>query len=88
MSATITANTIKTTESHILVWYEANSFSCENAIGYVKKCTTDSVGKNIENIKPKDTFQMPANPRQVQKTDKNGNVMTAKNGEPLTFLVW
>tara|TARA_R100000322_G_scaffold167833_1_gene136392 strand:+ start:140 stop:406 length:267 start_codon:yes stop_codon:yes gene_type:complete len=88
MSATITANTIRTTENHILVWYRANSFSCENAIGYVQKCTTDAVGTNIENIKPKDTFQMPANPRKVQKTDADGNVMTAKNGEPLTFLVW
>ena len=88
MSDTITAHTIRTTENHILVWYRANSFSCENSIGYVQKCTTDAVGTNIENIKPKDTFQMPANPRKVQKTDADGNVMTAKNGEPLTFLVW
>ena len=82
-NSTITATVIKVTNGHVLVWYRANPFSCENAIGYVKKNSLIP-----EDIQPKDEFQMPANPTPSQKTDEDGNVMCTKDGEPLTFLVW
>ncbi len=80
---TITATVIKSTNNHILVWYKSNPFSCENAIGYVKKNSLIP-----EDIQPKDEFQMPANPSKTQKTNEAGEVMCTKDGEPLTFLVW
>ena len=84
MSATtITATVIRATASHILIYYIANPFSCENAIGYVKKNSLIP-----EDVKPKDEFQIPANPIPYQELDKDGNVMCTKDGEPLTFLKW
>jgi len=83
MSATITATTIRTTANHVLIYYTANPFSCENAIGYVKKNSGIP-----EDIQPKDEFEIPANPIPYQKTDEDGNLMCTKDGEPLTFLKW
>ena len=83
MSATITATTIRTTNNHVLIYYTVNPFSCENAIGYVKKNSLIP-----DDIQPKDTFQMPANPIPHQKEDEEGNIMCTKDGEPLTFLKW
>jgi len=88
MSVTITATTIRTTSNHILVWYRANPFSCENAMAYVQKSPRDMNGKNLENVQPKDTFEIPANPIPYQKTGEDGNIMCTKDGEPLTFLKW
>ena len=83
MPTTITATTIRTTTNHVLIFYKANPFSCENSIGYVQK-------NNLipETIQPKDTFQIPANPIPYQKEDEEGNIMCTKDGEPLTFLKW
>ena len=83
MSSTITATTIRATNNHILVWYQSNPFSCTNAIGYVKKNSLIP-----DDVKPKDEFQMPANPIPTQRTDENGEIMCTKDGEPLTFLKW
>ena len=83
MSATITATTIRTTNNHVLVYYSANPFSCENAIGYVKKNSLIP-----DDVAPKDEFQMPANPIPTQKTNEAGEIMCTKDGEPLTFLTW
>ena len=83
MSATITATTIRTTNNHVLIYYTANAFSCTNAIGYVKKNSLIP-----DDVAPKDTFQIPANPIPTQKTNEAGEVMCTKDGEPLTFLTW
>ena len=81
--STITATVIKITNAHVLVWYKANPFSCDNAIGFVKKNSLIP-----DDVQPKDEFQMPANPIPFQKTDVNGVVLCTKGGEPLTFLKW
>ena len=80
---TLTATVIKVTNNHILIWYRANPFSCENAIGYVKKNSLIP-----DDVQPKDELDIPANPIPFQKTDENGVVMSTKSGEPLTFLKW
>jgi len=51
-------------------------------MGYISKAPI------IENVKPKDEFQIPANPIPFHKTNEAGELMTTKNGEPLTFLKW
>lgn len=79
----ITATVIRQTNNHVLVWYKANPFSCDTAIGYVKKNSLIP-----ENVAAGDTFQMPANPIPFQKIDEAGNVMSTNDGEPLTFLKW
>tara|TARA_R100000329_G_scaffold100477_1_gene82907 strand:- start:37 stop:291 length:255 start_codon:yes stop_codon:yes gene_type:complete len=79
----ITATVIRQTNGHVLVWYKANPFSCDNAIGYVKKNSLIP-----EDVAAGDTFPMPANPIPFQKIDEAGNVMCTKDGEPLTFLKW
>tara|TARA_R100001463_G_scaffold53362_1_gene104358 strand:- start:764 stop:1018 length:255 start_codon:yes stop_codon:yes gene_type:complete len=79
----ITATVIRPTNGHVLVWYRANPFSCDNAMGYVKKNSLIP-----ENVAAGDTFQMPANPIPFQKVDDAGNVYCTKDGEPLTFLKW
>ena len=83
MSSTITATTIRATNNHVLIYYTTNPFSCENAIGYVKKNSLIP-----SDIQPKDEFQIPSNPIPTQRTDENGVVMCTKEGEPLTFLTW
>ena len=82
-NSTITATTIKQTTNHVLIYYSANPFSCDNAIGYVKKNSLIP-----EDIAAGDTFQIPSNPIPTQKTNEAGEVMCTKDGEPLTFLVW
>ena len=79
---TLTATTIKTTNNHVLIWYKSNPFSCDNAMGYISKAPI------IEKVKPKDTFEIPANPIPFHKTDENGVILSTKSGEPLTFLKW
>ena len=79
---TLTATVIKVTNNHVLIYYRANAFSADNAIGYIRKAPI------IEGVKAKDTFEIPANPIPFQKLDENGNVMSTKSGEPLTFLKW
>jgi len=81
-SHTLTATVIKTTDKHVLIWYKANPFSCENAMGYITKAPI------IEGVKAGDSFDIPANPIPFNKTDENGEIMRTKSGEPLTFLKW
>ena len=79
---TITATVIKVTNNHVLIWYKSNPFSCDNAMGYITKAPI------IENVKPKDEFPIPANPIPFHKTNEAGELMTTKDGEPLTFIKW
>ena len=81
--STIPATVIRATANHVLIRYKANPFSCEDAIGYVKKNSLIP-----EDVQPKDELQIPENPIPCQKTDEDGNVMCTENGEPLTFLKW
>ena len=79
---TLTATVIKVTNNHVLIYYRANAFSADNAIGYIRKAPI------IDNVKAGDTFEIPANPIPFQKVDENGEIMRTKSGEPLTFLKW
>ena len=82
-SHTLTATVIRQTTNHVLVYYAANPFACNNSIGYVKKNSLIPT-----DVASGDTFQMPANPIRTQKTNEAGEVMCTKDGEPLTFLDW
>ncbi len=67
---------------HALVIARRNKFDTSGQVGYVRNC--DDTAK----LKEGDEFTMPGGWHIEQREDADGNVLTTKDGEPLSFFAW
>ena len=71
----------KFTDKMALVAITRNAFELGGTIGYIAK-------EPVKDLEEGAVFDIPAGWRVEQHTDENGDVMSTKDGEPLSFFHW
>ena len=79
---TVTVTLIRHTNKYSLIKYNSNPFETISTIGYVSN-------KDILDLKPGDTFELPKGFRVTTKEDiETGEPLSSETGQPLSFLTW